>query len=151
MLIIGLGNPDRGDDAAGILVACRLVERGIAAIEHRGDPLDLIQMWQNADCAVIVDAVISGATPGTVHVWEAHITDLRDKMFRSSTHVFGLADAIELARTLGSLPKKLTIYGIEAAHFLTGAPPSPQVLTGIEHAVEQIASRLAPRATRSSL
>ena len=151
MLIIGLGNPDRGDDAAGILVARRLAELGVEAFQHRGGTLDLIEIWQNVDCAVIVDAVISGAAPGTVHAWDAQFTEWRDKMFRSSIHMFGLADAIELARALDRLPKRLMIYGIEAAQFVAGAPPSSQVLAGIERAAEQIASQFAPDVRKSSL
>lgn len=150
MLIIGLGNPDRGDDAAGLMVARRLVERGISSIEHLGGTLDLIQILQNIECAVIVDAVVSGALAGTVHAWDARVINCRDKMFRSSTHMFGLGDVIELARALDWLPKELTIYGIEAAQFVAGAPPSCQVLAGIEHAVQQIASQVAPGAMKSS-
>jgi len=143
MLIIGLGNPDRGDDAAGLLVARRLVERGIEAVEHVGGALDLIEILHTADCALIVDAVVSGAAPGTLHMWDAGTADLRSDVLGSSTHALGLADAIELARSLDRLPKELTIYGIEAAHFVAGTPPSPQVLAGVERTVEHIASHLA--------
>jgi hydrogenase maturation protease len=144
MLIIGLGNPDRGDDAAGILVARRLAERGIETVQHRGGTLDLIEIWETVGCAVVVDAVLSGAAPGTVHIWDALIPELRNDMFRSSTHALGLADAVHLARALDRLPKKLTIYGIEAAHFIAGTPPSPEVLAGVERTVEHIASHVVP-------
>lgn len=74
MLIIGLGNPDRGDDVAGILVARGLAERGIETVQHRGGTLDLIEIWDAASCAVVVDAVLSSAAPpGTVHIWDALI------------------------------------------------------------------------------
>jgi hydrogenase maturation protease len=146
MLIIGLGNLDRGDDAAGILVARRLFERGIEAFQHRGSILDLLDMWETATCTVIVDAVLSGAAPGTVHMWDVPSKELRETIFRSSTHAFGLVDAIELARTLNRLPPKLTIYGIEGAQFVVGAPPSVEVIAGVERAIEQIVSRLAQKA-----
>ncbi|HTU47701.1 MAG TPA: hydrogenase maturation protease [Bryobacteraceae bacterium] len=143
MLIIGLGNPDRGDDAAGLLVARRLVERGIQAIEHVGGTLDLIEILRTADCALVVDAVVSGAVPGTLHMWDAQRADLRSRVFRSSTHALNLADAIELARVLHRLPNQLTVYGIEAAHFVVGTPPSAQVLVGVERTVEHILSHMA--------
>jgi len=148
MLIIGLGNPDRGDDSAGLLVARRLVERGVEAIEHLGGTLDLIDILDTTDCALIVDAVVSGGAPGTLHTWDGASAALRNDVFRSSTHALGLADVIQLARALDRLPKELTIYGIEAAHFVVGTPPSPQVLAGVERTVEHIASRLASSVRR---
>jgi hydrogenase maturation protease len=143
MLIIGLGNPERGDDAAGMLVACRLAERGIETLQHRGCTLDLIEIWATVDCVVVVDAVLSGAAPGTLHIWDAPTPELRNDVFRSSTHAFGLADAVHLARALDRLPKRLTIYGIEAEQFVAGTPPSRQVLAAVECAIEHIASHLA--------
>ncbi len=143
MLIIGIGNTDRGDDAAGILVARRLIEKGISAIEHQGDPMDLIEIWRTAECAILADAVRTGASPGTLHIWDARECGLRSNAFRPSTHAFGLADAIELARTLERLPQPFAVYGIEAAQFWAGAPPSTPVLAGVEKAVAAIASSLA--------
>jgi hydrogenase maturation protease len=143
MLIIGLGNPDRGDDAAGILVARRLAERGIETVQHRGGTLDLIGIWETVGCAVVVDAVLSGAAPGTLHIWDALFPELGNDVFRSSTHAIGLADAVHLAQALDRLPEKLTIYGIEAAQFVPGTLPSSQVLAAVERAVEHIASHFA--------
>jgi len=76
-------------------------------------------------------------------MWDARTAELRNDVFRSSTHAFGRADAIELARALDRLPEKLSIYGIEAAHFVVGTPPSVQVLAGVERAVQHIASNLS--------
>lgn len=142
-LIIGLGNLDRGDDAAGILVARGLADRGIEAIGHTGGTLDLMEIWENAGEVIIVDAVLSGAPVGTMHKWDARTIELPNDALRSSTHALGLTDAIELARALDRLPAKVTIYGIEAARFVAGTPPSPGVLAGIERAVEQIALHVA--------
>jgi hydrogenase maturation protease len=137
-LIIGLGNPDRGDDAAGILVAESLRERGADAIVHTGGTLDLIGIWAETERVIVVDAILSGVTPGTVRAWNGNNAVFKRKVFRSSTHGFGLADAMELSRTLNHLPKVLTIYGIEAAQFLPGNPPSRAVLAGVNLAVEKI-------------
>jgi hydrogenase maturation protease len=138
-LIIGLGNPDRGDDAAGLLVAQCLRERGAEAIVHTGGTLDLMEIWAEKERVIVVDAVLSGVTPGTVQAWNANTAVFKKKVFRSSTHGFGLGDAIELSRTLNHLPKVLTIYGIEAAQFLPGNPPCRAVLAGVNLAVDGIA------------
>jgi len=142
MLIVGLGNPDRGDDAAGILVARGLVEQGIKALEYQGAPIDLIEIWEPAGSVVIVDAIVSGAGPGTFRVWDAQTTEFQSGVFRSSSHEFGLAETIELARALKRLPKELRVYGIEAAQFDAGAPLSPHVLAGVNRALEQIVADL---------
>ena len=143
MSIFGLGNPQGGDDAAGILVARALARRGIGTVEHEGSPLDLIEMWQATDSVIVIDAVSSGCNPGTIHIWDASVADFSKDVFRSSTHAFGLAETVRLARTLDRFPKKLTIYGIEAVHFGAGAPPSPAVLEAVERVVDQIASQVA--------
>lgn len=142
VLIIGIGNPDRGDDAAGILVAQRLGEMGFDTISHTGSPLDLIQLWKDADHAILVDAVVSGATPGAVHVCDAHAQELQNADFGSCTHSFDLAGAIQLAQVLNQLPKKLTVYGIEGTRFTVGTLPSFAVRNSVERAAQDIASRL---------
>src|SRR5436190_23959256 len=100
MLIIGVGNLDRGDDAAGILVAQRLAQRGVKAVQHSGGALNLIDIWDTAQEVILVDAVVSGAAVGTVQVWDLCNQTLQNLSFRSSTHEFGLADTFELARAL---------------------------------------------------
>jgi len=140
MLVIGLGNTDRGDDAAGLLVARRLREAGADAIQHTGTIADLLDMWQSADDVLIVDTVTSGDVPGSVHVWDARTAEFETEIFRSSTHSFGLGELLKLAGALGRLPNHITVYGIEGSQFALGAKPSAQVLAGIERAIEQILS-----------
>jgi len=135
MLILCCGNPDRGDDAAGPLVAARLNARVVA-------PLDLLEAWAGAPDVIVVDAVVSGAPPGTVTVWEAG--QLSAIPSRGGTHSLGLAEAVGLAQALGKLPERLRIYGIEARSFAGGAPPSPEVLAAVERVVQEIAC-MSPR------
>ena len=73
------------------------------------------------------------------------MADLPADEFRPSTHAFGLAEAIRLARMLDRLPQELTVYGIEAAHFSAGAPPSAAVLEGAQRVVDKIVSSFAER------
>ena len=139
MLIIGLGNPDRGDDAAGILVARRLRERGLNAIEHTAATLNLVDIWASSDHVIVVDAVVSGAVSGSVQVWDPWQDSLKSTVFRASTHEFGLADTIELARALDRLPYWIRIYGIEATQFEPGTQPSQAVVSAAARVAEEIA------------
>jgi hydrogenase maturation protease len=138
-LILGCGNADRGDDAAGLLVVQRLRSWGIEAAEHHGEGLALLESWSGAECVILVDAVISGAAAGSISVWDARTAPLSRDAFRASSHAFGVAEAVELGRALGRLPPSLKIYGIEAAQLEPGSPPSPEVLA----AVEEVARRIA--------
>src|ERR1019366_9898680 len=98
MRIIGCGNRDRGDDAAGVLVAERLQGLGIDAEARSSEALDLIEAWRGADDVVVVDAVVTGAPAGTVQVWGGPVRKLGS--VSASTHGFGIAEAIGLAGAL---------------------------------------------------
>jgi hydrogenase maturation protease len=73
-----------------------------------------------------------------VHRVDASEEKLPARLFRASTHHFGLADAVELARALGRLPPCTIVYGIEGARFGAGAELSPDVAA----AVPQVAASI---------
>ena len=139
-LVIGCGNTDRSDDGAGILVARRLRERGLNALEHSGDGLALIELWHGFDDVIIVDAMLSGADPGTVSSWDPVSQPLCSENWRCSTHVCGPAEAIELARVLGRLPARIQIYGIEAQNFEPGAGVSSRVMGAVNRLSDKLGS-----------
>ena len=139
VVAVGVGNPYRSDDGAGIAVAERLRETMTGVVEVvtcEQEPLRLLDAWDGADLAMIVDAVSSGAAPGTVHRFEATEHAVPPSLFRGSTHALGVGDAIELARTLGRLPDRVVVYGIEGERFTAGERLSPAV----EDAVQQVAT-----------
>ena len=137
--IIGCGNIDRGDDGAGLLVARRLRELGTGTQEQSGEALSLIESWAGAEAVIVVDAVVSGKAPGEITVWDARAHPVSSGLWRGSTHHFGLAEAVELARVLDRLPPRLWIYGIEGRRFEQGSCPSPEVTRAIEEVAERIA------------
>jgi hydrogenase maturation protease len=111
-LVIGIGHPDRGDDAIGRIVARQLNRQapdGVMVFECDGEAARLLDLLEGADEVVIIDAAASGAEPGTIHRLDAVAGALPAGMFTMSTHSMGLAHAIELARTLGQLPKRCII------------------------------------------
>lgn len=146
MLILGLGNFDRSDDAAGLLVARRLRELGVPAREDPGEPLALLEAWSGEPEVIVVDAVVSGRPVGTIGIWNARTTPMPAGVVRGSTHGLGLAEAIELGRALGRLPHRMTVYGIEGACFDFGARASPAVVASVEQVAQHIAARAAPSA-----
>ena len=137
MRIICCGNPDRGDDGAGALVAGRLQNLGLEAETRTGEASELLEAWKGADHVVVVDAVETGAPAGTVWRWEGWQTNFPIRR-SGSTHGLGLSEAITLARVLGQLPHRLRIYGIEGRRFEPGAEVSPEVKLAVEEVVRQI-------------
>jgi len=144
MLIIGCGNAQRGDDAAGIMAANRLRLLGVSAQICSGEPSELIDMWKEADDVIVIDAVITGAPPGSLHVWNGR-RPLKVGRSLGSTHGLGLAEAIELSRTLGSLPGNIRVFGIEGQSFAPGSEVSPSVEKGIELVIQEISRELNGR------
>jgi hydrogenase maturation protease len=144
-LVIGVGNEWRRDDAAGLVVARRLREsslRAVRVIEHEGEPLDLIEEWSGAAAAIVLDAVSSGAEPGTIHRLDALAAKLTAQLFHGSTHALGVAEAVELARALERLPRRLLFLGIEGSRFDAGAGLSPEVERAADRLVDELAGQL---------
>jgi hydrogenase maturation protease len=145
-VVFGIGNPDRGDDAAGRVVARRLRSfspANIEIMEHDGEGTALLARLDGAAVSFLVDASTSRAPPGTVRRFDVSAGPLPDLALGLSTHGFGLAMAIALARALGQLPPRGIIYTIEGGSFEPGAPLSPPV----QAAVAEVARRLLAEIT----
>ena len=137
-VVIGVGNELRGDDGAGLAVVRALsggVPEGVVVLECEGEPVSLLAAWEGHERAIVVDATQSESEPGTIRRLLAQDGPLPPALAGSSTHLLGLADAIELARALGRLPASTVVYGIEGAAFETG--------TGLSEAVADSAARVA--------
>jgi hydrogenase maturation protease len=144
-LIIGIGNPDRGDDAAGRHVAQLLrplLPDDVAIAEQNGEATSLVSEMGRAEAVFLIDACASGGSAGTVYRFDAVASPLPAGTFRLSTHGFSLAEAIELARVLDQLPPHCIVYAIEGECFATGAPLSPSVRTGIDDVVRRLLSEI---------
>lgn len=151
-LVIGLGSPDRGDDAVGPEVARRVAALdlpGVAVVEHE-DPTGLIDLWGSAELVVVVDAVVSGVAPGSLVVVEAgeDAGPVADQAWartgRGGTHAFGLAAAVELGRALHHLPPRLVLVGVEAAQFDHGTPLCAPVAAALDAVVGAVVELVAP-------
>jgi len=128
-IIIGVGNRDRGDDAAGVAVAQGLTGRTTHVVD--ASALNLFELWADNDDVVVIEAMRSGAAPGTILAFDAHENPLPQETF-ASTHSFGPAAGIELARALGRMPASLEVIGIEAGDFTAGSSLSPPVTRAVE-------------------
>jgi hydrogenase maturation protease len=143
-LVLGLGNPLISDDAVGL----RVVERLKPLLADRGDVevaedywggLRLMEQMIGFDRAIVVDAVQSGAPPGTIHTLTP---DGVPTQRSASAHDVNLATALEFGRRAGArLPEnaRIQIVAIEAADVLTfNERCTPAVEAAIPHAVEAV-------------
>jgi hydrogenase maturation protease len=145
ILVVGVGNAYRSDDAAGLIVAQRLREEIgdlIAVREESGEGTALIESWQGADIVMLIDAVRSSAQPGALCRFDARAQPLPATLFHHSTHAFGVAEAVELARALDQLPSHLVVYGIAGKTFATGVGLSPEVEKALEGLIERVRQEL---------
>jgi hydrogenase maturation protease len=145
ILVIGLGNPDRGDDGIGTRVVHDLVGTlppDVTVLARRGDLLSLIEDWAGFDGVVCIDAAAPRGVPGRICRIDLNSAELpRDVMFTSS-HALGLPEAIELARALALAPRQLIVYAVEGGSFEGGTPLTPAVAAAARVVAGQVAAEV---------
>jgi len=154
ILVIGLGNDYRGDDAVGRVVARRLKAIGgdnVRVVEESGEGVALIEAWKGADFVILIDAVHSGGAAGIIHRFDAEVQPIPGRFFHYSTHAFSVAEAVELARTLNQLPAKLIVYGIEGKTFDSGVGLSLEVEVAAEELLHRVRKELCTYSRSSTI
>ena len=148
-LVIGIGNELRGDDGVGPRVARRVRVRApeLSVIELEREPSALIERWDGAQRALVIDAV-AGPQPGRLHRLAPIAGSRIEISSPASSHSVGLGEVIELARSLGRLPRELIVFGIEGASFGLGLELSAPVAGRVDEVADEVlAATLAPVAT----
>ena len=130
-----LGSRYRGDDALGPLVADRLREARVPVLDCADEPTRLLDEWAGLETVVIVDAVLTGAPVGTPYRVDVADEPLPRELGLASTHAVGVADALELGRTLGRAPRRVVVLGVEGAAFGMGDEMSPAVAAAVDGVV----------------
>lgn len=150
-LVLGIGNAQRGDDALGLAVAERLRTRlgerlaGLARLRcASGEATGLLTAWQHEPSVIVIDAMAGEAGQGRDEVLRLDATAgplpaLRES---TSTHGLGLAEAIELARSLGCLPPRLVVFAVPGRCFERGAALSVAARSALPRAVDAVMAEL---------
>jgi hydrogenase maturation protease len=149
VMIFGVGNDFRRDDGVGLEVVRALKAKGLTGVtlvESDGDATSLIEAWSKADKAILIDAISSGARPGTIYRFDALAQPLPVEVAFHSTHAFGVVEAVELGRVLRQLPGELVVYAIEGKVFEAGVEMSAEV----ERAVSEVVARVLEEAGEKS-
>jgi hydrogenase maturation protease len=168
--VIGIGQSLREDDAAG-LKAVRLWQKKYLSTRKRLNiqvelaelpGIGLLDILEGVGTAILVDAVHSGAKPGTIHIlFSDQLSAFQDGA--GSAHGWGVAETIALGQKLmpATMPKKLIVVGIEAEKLSPGTSLSrgvklalveaarliEQLVTNEEHPGQDLPSspRISPR------
>ena len=141
VVVAGLGNSYRGDDAVGPLVAELFagVNCGVRDVGPLEEPLDLLGRFDGADLAIVIDAVRSGAPIGTVRVLDVDVAnsddDGRAEPAVTSTHGIGLVGVLRLARAVGRSPRRLVVVTVEGEAFELGSAMSAAVRAAVPEAL----------------
>lgn len=141
LLLLAIGNPDRGDDAVAWEVAAALEARlpeGAVIERCRGDLLSTIENWPQYDAMICIDATAPRGRPGRISRFDLGDWPLPVAFEAVSSHAFGLGQTLALAQSLDLVPTRTIVYAIEGADFATGAPLSDGAVAAIAHATEAI-------------
>lgn len=153
IVILGVGNELRSDDAVGVLVARRLagldLGEGVEVLEGHTGGLNLLFDIEDADWAIVVDAVDMGREPGQVEVFEAGEADVRVVERTASLHHVALADVLQLAEMMG-VDTRVTLVGIQPQLTLPGEGLSVPVAARVEEVVELVRGMVEAAAKGSS-
>lgn len=148
VMVLALGNPERGDDGLGPAVAARLQGRlpaGVALRLCAGDVLGLLEEWAGVDVLLCVDASAPQGEPGRIRRLDlaAAAAGLVPEPALASSHGFGLAEALGLARALGLAPPRIVVHAVEGCHFAAGAPLSAEVAAAVDEVAERMLAEVA--------
>jgi hydrogenase maturation protease len=143
-LVVGLGHPDRADDAVGRLVAESVADaRGDVSVACPLDPLVLLNLMPGRDVVVLVDAAVGGDAAGTVRVHDLTSAPLAqaEAGAAASSHGISVGQVVELARAVGAMPTMLRLVTVQVTDVAAGRELTPSVRRAVARASQQV-SRL---------
>jgi hydrogenase maturation protease len=149
--LVGIGQPLRGDDGVGPEAVrqwshdqprtASAPNIKIIIIETPG--LDLLDFIQDSDVAILVDAVDSADSAGTVRVRTA-LPEAGSKPAEKTAHGFGIAETVALAKEIGApLPSHIIFIGVEGSSWKLGENLSDPVRRAVPDAVREIQNQIS--------
>jgi hydrogenase maturation protease len=128
--LLGLGNLMRTDDAVGMLTLQTLAESGllppdVRVIEGGTLGLDLLDSLRSISHLLALDAVDTGATPGTLKRFEGQEVD--DLPVSKSVHLLGFSDLMGALRLIDAAPAEVVLLGVQPASTDWGTLLTPEV------------------------
>jgi hydrogenase maturation protease len=150
ILVAGVGNTLRADDAFGVEVARRMdgmqLPKGVRVVETGIGGMALVQELQRGyDALIVADCVDLGRPPGQImmivpDVIDVHVLSLEERMdLLADMHLATPERVFMLSKALGVLPEKTIMVGCQPEDPETpGKPISAPVTAAIEVAIREI-------------
>ncbi|MCX5859459.1 MAG: hydrogenase maturation protease [Proteobacteria bacterium] len=142
-LIIGVGNTIFQDEGVGMHAVHDLQKEklppGVELIEAETSILDYLPQIQSAEKIVIIDALRTGAPPGTIYRLTPEKLPVDAAL---SLHAMGPLQVIQLARQAGDFHAEVIIIGIEPKEMEMGMELTPEVKARLPKIVETVLNEL---------
>jgi hydrogenase maturation protease len=135
VLVLGIGNPFRGDDGVGPRIVEELTNRGlpegVTALDAGTGGLDLLQVLEGWERVVVVDAADLGQQPGQFIRFTPDQAELARDTDCFSLHHAGLSEVLALANALERPLPDMVIFGVQPADIGWREGLSPAVETAL--------------------
>ncbi len=151
-LIISMGNRYRCDDGVGpytLDLLKSMLGGSCDFIESVGDTSALLDIWQDRDKVILIDACYAADSTDTSTMKTGQIfrlDGLNDSLPAdnpvSSNHAISIANAIELGKLIHQLPQSLTIYNLSGRNFSQGNVISPPLIIAAQKVAACISDEL---------
>lgn len=146
VLVLGIGNLLIGDEGVGCRTAEELSRRytfppTVECVDGGTAGFELLTMIDDKEHLILIDALKNDQPPGTVvlvedeHVPQAFLA-------RTTPHQLGICDVLAAAQLSDTMPKRLTLYGIEPKQLDVGIGLSPEVEAGMEKTIGAVVTQL---------
>ena len=155
ILVMGVGNILLTDEGIGVrtveaLEALYEFPEGVDIVDGGTAGMELMETMANRDQVILIDAVNTGAAPGTLITLE---DDEVPALFRSriSPHQLGISDLLGVMQLTGETPKHFTLFGAVPFSMDTGtelsadmAPLLPELVTRVVARLRELGVRARP-------
>ncbi len=148
-VVIGLGNPLMADDGIGLVALQRLADAwgetdGVEFVDGGTWGMNLLPLLESVDDVIFLDAVRTGAPPGTLVVLDRDQLPRRF-MHKMSPHQIDLREVLALLTLRGTLPARLVALGIEPERIEMSTELSRCAETALPALLERVTAMLTAR------
>ncbi len=151
-VVIGLGNPLMADDGIGLAALERLAEGWVLGddvelVDGGTWGMNLLPLLEGSDDVVFLDAIRTGAAPGTVVTLERDELP-RGLMLKLSPHQIDLREILALLTLRGTLPARVVALGIAPDRVEMSTELSAVAEAALPALLQRVTALLAERGRR---